>query len=283
MIKNIITSLFATFKPLLYIALVVVAPFAIYFVISYFRFLLFWKKKGIKPKRIGNYRKLPRRNAFQKIFIDVPKMIAYNWQNRHIGAFKEHGIIIFEGKQGQGKTLSITQQLLDMQFRYPDVKVITNYGYNYENEEFDDWHRLIDYNNGEKGVIAAIDELPNWFSSADSKNFPPEMLEVVTQNRKNRRVIYGTCHTFSMVAKPVRIQTRYLVKCRTFLKVLTIQNWCEPIFNSSGDVEKMNHIKWKFFVHSPLLYGAYDTYRVIERYKERETLDIEKALSNSVE
>lgn len=55
---------------------------------------------------------------------------------------------------------------------------------------------LINYKNGIKGVIVLMDELQNWFSSNDSKNFPPEMLQVITQNRKNRRVILGTVKTF---------------------------------------------------------------------------------------
>ena len=45
---------------------------------------------------------------------------------------------------------------------------------------------------GVQGVICLIDEMQNWFSSNQSKNFPPEMLQVVTQNRKNRRVIMGS-------------------------------------------------------------------------------------------
>ena len=43
--------------------------------------------------------------------------------------------------------------------------------------------------NGINGVIVVMDELQNWFSSNDSKNFPPEMLSVITQNRKNRRMV----------------------------------------------------------------------------------------------
>ena len=153
--------------------------------------------RGAKREKIGHINYDGQVTFFEKIFYQLPRQFWKNYYNRKIGAFTEHGIIMFTGKQGQGKTLAETKYLLDMQYKYPAVKVATNYGYLKEDECIDDWHKLVDYNNGEHGVICAIDECQNWFSSSMSKNFPPRMLATVTQNRKNRRVIIMSSHFFS--------------------------------------------------------------------------------------
>ena len=81
-----------------------------------------------------------------------------------------------------------------------------------------------------------MDELQNWFSSNDSKNFPPEMLGVITQNRKNRRIILGTSQNFYLLAKAIRSQATEVRRCSTFLGCLTIVRRAEPILDSEGNV-----------------------------------------------
>lgn len=82
---------------------------------------------------------------------------------------------------------------------------------------------LMSYKNGIQGVIVSIDELQNWFSSNDSKNFPPEMLEVITQNRKNRRIILGTSQNFYLLAKAIRSQATEVRRCSTLFRLF---NYC---------------------------------------------------------
>ena len=65
------------------------------------------------------------------------------------------------------------------------------------------------------GVICCLDEMQNWFSSNQSRDFPPEMLQVITQNRKNRRVIFGTAQTFNRLSKPIREQATEVRECHT--------------------------------------------------------------------
>lgn len=272
MFKSILSSLISGFLPLIKIVLYPVCFVLIVYTVLllyWFIYYKFYKKK--KRERVAQRIRIYKPSFFIKAFYLMPKQIVNNYFNRKIGAFNQHGIILFEGKQGQGKTLAITQHLNETRERFPECKIITNYGYKYEDDEITDWHRMLKDNNGEKGLIYAIDEMPNWFSSADSKNFPPEMLEVVTQNRKNRRVIYGTCHTFSMVAKPIRIQTIEVRKVRTFFNCLTIVHRLEPTFDSSGDVKKYISKGYYWFVHNEFLYNSYDTLKIIHRYKERET------------
>lgn len=279
MIEGIFSNVFGAFKPFIFGILKIFSVPIIYYVVLVIIFILYYRFiKGDRPERIATVRRNKEHNIFVKILFDAPKFFAWKKVNRTIGEFIEHGIVLFEGKQGNGKTLAITKSILDLQQKYPECKVITNYGLKSQTDELTDWHQLLHYNNGKKGVVVAIDELPNWFSSADSKNFPPEMLEVVTQNRKNKRIIYGTCHTFSMVSKNIRIQTSLVGKCRTFFGCCTFIRFVEPEFDSTGDVQKWNTRKRRFFVHSKDLYDAYDTYRIIERYQEKDNLDVLNSL-----
>ena len=113
-----------------------------------------------------------------------------------------------------------------------------------------------------------MDELQNWFSSNDSKNFPPEMLSVITQNRKNRRIILGTSQNFYLLAKAIRSQATEVRRCTTLLGALTIVRRFEPILDSEGNVQEFKYRGWYFFVHDKELRDCYDTYKVIDRFKD---------------
>lgn len=260
---TLLWNIIKSFRFILIPIAILIVILIIDFIVVKFRFF-----KNAKQEVIGHVNYDGKVSLFEQIFILLPKQYWTNYYNRKKGAFNEHGIIMFTGKQGQGKTLAETKYLMDMQYKYPNVKVCTNYGYLRENEEIDNWKKLVDYNNGEFGVICAIDECQNWFSSQQSKNFPPRMLATVTQNRKNRRVIIMSSHFFTNVAKPIRLHCTEVRACRTFLKCFTVVKRMEPIMNGDGDVIKMRKLGYYSFVHNKELYEAYDTYRVIRNLSE---------------
>ena len=165
---------------------------------------------------------------------------------------------------GAGKTVSMIEFAMRMQEEYPLAKCCSNLAYKYEDNKLKDWRMLMNYKNGKKGVIVIMDELQNWFSSNDSKNFPPEMLGVITQNRKNRRIILGTSQNFYLLAKAIRSQATEVRRCTTLLGCLTIVRRAEPILDSEGNVAEWKNRGMYFFVHNKKLREAYDTYKVIE-------------------
>lgn len=246
---------------------IILSVLVVFFILD-FIFVKYKYFRHSKREKVAHINFDGKTSLFEQLFFQLPKQFWTNYYNKKIGSFNEHGIIMFTGKQGQGKTLAETKYLMDMQFKYPNVKVCTNYGYLKENEVIDDWHKLVDYNNGEFGVICAIDECQNWFSSSMSKNFPPRMLATVTQNRKNRRVIIMSSHFFNNVAKPIRLHCTEVRACRTFLKCFTVVKRMEPIMDGDGNVIKMRKLGYYSFVHSNELYNAYDTYKVIENLSE---------------
>lgn len=229
--------------------------------------LLIKRFKGIKLKK-GEHKRLKKDGILKDLFINLPRRYTEDLLERDPDFFPHQGLIIFEGRQGSGKTSGMVQYTSELQKSYPRCKVTTNLAYTNEDHILKDWRDLITYKNGIYGVVVCLDELQNWFGSNLSRNFPPEMLQVITQNRKNRRVLLGTAQNFYLLAKPIRSQCTEVRQCLTLLGCLTIVRRRQPIINSDGDVEKWKHKGFYYFVHSKELRESYDTYKVIEALGE---------------
>lgn len=252
-------GIWAIFKYPIYLILICIGLFILLVLINIVLELI----KG-KRFKTGEHHIVKKHNFFRRIFIDFPHQFVLDFFDRDPEFFKYQGLIIFEGRQGAGKTISMIEFAMRMQEEYPLSKCTSNLGYIYENNKLKDWRMLMNYKNGKKGVIVIMDELQNWFSSNDSKNFPPEMLGVITQNRKNRRIILGTSQNFYLLAKAIRSQATEVRRCTTLLGALTIVRRAEPILDSEGNVAEWKKRGMYFFVHNKKLRDSYDTYKVIE-------------------
>ena len=257
---NIFLSLFSFLKyPLILLTIVILIFIILVFLnigIDFFQ--------GKRRLKGISHQTVKQTSFFKKILIDFPKRIADDFFEKDPDFFKYQGLIIFEGRQGNGKTIGAVEFARRMQKEYLKAKCITNLAYKYEDDELLHWSQLTDYKNDIFGVIVIIDETQNWFSSNQSKNFPPEMLQVITQNRKNRRVILGTAQNFYLLAKAIRSQTTEIRRCATFFGCLTLVRKFEPILDSEGNVQEFKKRGWYFFVHDKELRESYDTYKVIE-------------------
>lgn len=268
MFLDVIVNLIEVFWTLLKPLIIVGAAFIALMIILSWIHILYLRliKKQVKPT--GVHVKLKKRNFFLKLFYDAPKQIAKDYMTRNPEFFKYQGLIIFTGRQGTGKSTALARATLDMKREYPKSRIIGNMDFKGQDDVLDHWTKLIDYKNGIQGVIAQIDETQNWFSSNQSKDFPPQMLEVITQNRKNRRVILGTAQSFNRLAKPIREQTTEIRECHTFAGCITIVIRKEPILNHAGEVEKYKNRGFYWFVHDEELRNSFDTYKVIESLRE---------------
>lgn len=256
---SVFSGIFSLFKYPLYF---IITCFCIFFFLVCLNIMIsLFKGKRFKK---GVHNVVKKKSIFWRLFVDAPKQYVADMFERSPEFFKHQGLIIFEGRQGSGKTVSMVEYALRLQEEYPLAKCISNLGYLYEDDKLEDWRMLLDYKNDIRGVIVMMDELQNWFSSNDSKNFPPEMLTVVTQNRKNRRVILGTSQNFYMLAKAIRTQATEVRRCATFLGCLTFVRRFEPILDSEGSVVEFKPKGMYFFVHNKKIREAYDTYKVID-------------------
>ena len=224
-------------------------------------------RSGARLKK-GEHIRVPKPPLWKNLLYYLPKQIVADYFAHDPEFFRYQGCIVFTGRQGYGKTIAMAEQALRWRKEYPKAKCITNFALRDESAKLNDWRLLVGYKNGIQGVIACIDEMQNWFSSNQSKNFPPEMLEVITQNRKNRRVIMGTAQSFNRLAKPIREQATEVRKCYTFFGCLTFVHRVYPELDSNGDVDSWKHRGWYYFVHNVELRESYDTWKVIESLKE---------------
>ena len=224
-------------------------------------------RSGARLKK-GEHIRVPKPPLWKNLLYYLPKQMVADYFAHDPEFFRYQGCIVFTGRQGYGKTIAMAEQALRWRKEYPKAKCITNFALRDESAKLNDWRLLVGYKNGIQGVIACIDEMQNWFSSNQSKNFPPEMLEVITPNRKNRRVIMGTAQSFNRLAKPIREQATEVRKCYTFFGCLTFVHRVYPELDSNGDVDSWKHRGWYYFVHNAELRESYDTWKVIESLKE---------------
>ena len=229
--------------------------------------VLFWYflrfLKGDRVNR-GSVKRIKKRSLFLRLLWDAPRRYVDDLYNRKPDFFQPQGLIIFTGRQGNGKTTALMQYAIDILDTYPKAKCLSNTKFAYQDEELKHWKQLVDYKNEHKGIVVIMDELQNWFGSNQSRNFPPEMLGVITQNRKNRRVILGTAQNFYLLAKAIRSQCTEIRQCTTLAGVLTIVVRREPIIDNDGEVKDLKYRGMYCFVHSPRLRNSYDTWSVVD-------------------
>lgn len=122
--------------------------------------------------------------------------------------------------------------------------------------------------NGEFGVLYLIDEIHLEFNSLESKNVPIEVMVEVSQQRKQRKHIIGTCQVFNRMAKPLREQIKNVVICKKFLGLVQFNRLVdgETAHEVDGTL-KFDTTKFIFWFHSLSLYNSYDTYAKMKRYR----------------
>lgn len=136
--------------------------------------------------------------------------------------------------------------------------------------EFCNNEDLEKYNNDDKGVIFLIDEIQLYMNSLQSKNINMDVMGQISQQRKQRKHIIATSQVFGRMAKPLREQFNCIMTCKNYLgfiqcNKLIDRDSIEDTENATGTQLK-GKVKRKFwFIHSPIYYRRYDTYRVIEK------------------
>lgn len=241
------------------IVVAIVLPFLISMC---FWFLYYYFKHDMRLKK-GEYQYVGYGSKFKRLFVDFPKQFILDKFNRDPDHFREYGVHIIAGKQGSGKSITLTYMLLRYQEMYPKLKVKTNYYYEFENAHIGHWKDVINGTNGIYGEIDVLDEIQNWFNSLQSKDFPVEMLTEITQQRKQTKMILGTSQVFGRIAKPIREQTYMLYEPTTLFGCITFVRKFEITTDVSGQTDTKKYRGCFFFVHDERLRNSYDTYRKI--------------------
>lgn len=277
---NILVAFTSILKIILFI-IIFLCVAELFSFICYFVYYRFIKKLEL-PKNISEYKPI---SIFKRLFIQFPNQFWLDRFNRKPGEFMEYGLHLVCGEQGSGKTTSVVDLLLNRwKKQYPFLKIYTNLDYKYENGKITHWKDLLSEQrlNGIYGVVNVIDEIQSWFSSLQSKDFPPEMLGEISQQRKQRKCIVGTAQVFGRVAKPIREQTSFVYLPFTIAGCLTVVRVSKPIYYDETTFTFKKYIRTYFFVHTPKLRNAFDTYKRIENYRDIGfKTDIERNINNS--
>lgn len=239
--------------------LAVISPFLVFV----FAFWLYWRFIGkIKPIK-NEKRRFREHSVIRRIFIDFPKQLAHDLITIDPNTFKEYGMHLLCGEQGSGKTTLMAYLVRKYKTIYPRVIVRSNFSCSMQDYELTSWEELTLDTNGIYGEIDCIDEIQNWFSSNQSKNFPPDMLTIITQQRKVRRCILATSQVFTRVAKPIRENTYLMYYPFTIAGCITFVRVYKPVLDEQGNLKERKLKKFFFFVHDEDLRSMFDSYKTI--------------------
>ena len=208
--------------------------------------------------------------------IDFFKTLKFKrkFKKEHSDYFEPEGILVFCGWQGSGKTISAVNYISQLTYVYPKAIVVTNTELTNLNPatkviEYDGMNSLTEINNGEFGVIYFIDEIQLEYNSLESKNIPIEVFVEIAQQRKQRKHIVGTSQVYQRLAKPFREQIRWIVACQNFLGCIQYNRLIDGQTCTEKDGELFfEQSKPYIWFHTVALYGGYDTFAKMKRYRK---------------
>lgn len=193
-----------------------------------------------------------------------------------------YGIKLYCGLPGHGKTMALTEYLTRMRHKYGDrVYIATNYGFKGEDFPLEGWEQMLtEY---DKPIIFGYDEIQNEFNSRDYKNFPYELVGMLTQTRKRKgKQIVATAQRYTRVDKVFRELCDTIAECTTFAGRLTTVKYYDhddyqQLINVIGVNKKLKvpHVTYRF-VQSDGLRKSYDSYRMLESAKTKEYMTQEE-------
>lgn len=205
----------------------------------------------------------------------------------HIRDRKLHlyGIWLYCGLYGGGKTMALSHYLSSMRRKYGHkIYISTNYGFKDEDFPLLHWKELLtEY---DRPVIFGYDEVQNEFNSRDYKNFPYELVKLLTQNRKGHgKQIVCTAQRFVRVDKVIRELCTHVIECRTFfgrwtfLRQYMIDDYEDWLNRTNTDRKLKIHPKMSSFVQSNKLRNSYDSYQMLESARTKEYISQEEKLA----
>lgn len=192
--------------------------------------------------------------------------------------FRGYGFWLYCGLGGSGKTLSMVEYMNRMKRKYPRVKIYTNFNYQYADGFINSWQDLIDFDNGDDGIIFGFDEIHLTFASQNWQDCPNNMLDYISQQRKLHKQIVASSQVFTRIDKKLREQTNFVVECHSFFLGRWVFNrafnTAEYLANDEkGDRgARKRHRAWRYsFIAFDKIRNSYDTMQLMKELKHGKT------------
>lgn len=185
------------------------------------------------------------------------------------------GIYQFVALPGEGKTMSMVAHMERARKEHGKLYIATNFGYIHQDMYIEHWTDIIKaaiYAH-DKGFacIIAIDEIHVLFDSSDWRNFPAELLALLSFNRKYGLQFLCSSQIYERIPKKVRDIANYTVICknvwdsdRLFRNYYFTKKDYDSLF--SGQKAKAEFIRE--FVAGDDFYQLYDTLEQINKMTE---------------
>lgn len=140
-------------------------------------------------------------------------------------ARRKHGIYLFVALPGEGKTMSMVahmeryrQECEDKNIKYC---IATNFTYKHNDYYISHWSDMVKVSKecyvNKVRCLVALDEIHITFDSADWKNFPAEVLAMLSFNRKYGLQFLCSSQIYERIPKKVRDIANFTVICKNIL------------------------------------------------------------------
>lgn len=207
------------------------------------------------------------------------------WQSSKDGALRKsegngvhlYGIQSYYGLPGQGKTYAMSRELRQLRKRYGDkIYICTNYFYDDQDFPFTGWQQLLQPY--DRPLVVAWDEVQNEFNSRDFKNFPIQLLTMLTQVRKGNGVrILTTSQRYHFVDKNFRSLADTVVDCHTIMGCFGVCHYYDPMdydeLTNTSQVQQKMRIRPKktlCYVQNDDIRGCYDSFAMLQSAKSKD-------------
>lgn len=237
-------------------------------------------KKWYKKNKPLLYRKAHLKYVLRKIgdvklkpfFIDFVKWVVIDFLRGKFINLKKTGIYQFVALPGEGKTLSMVAHIERDLKEYPKTRVYTNFNYKGQTAQIEHWSDMIkfalDCHNDNVPCILAMDEVHITFDSSDWRSFPPEMLSLISFNRKFGCQFLCSSQIYERIPKKIRDISNYTVLCKNVFKLdrLFINYYFSTLNYEKqfeGKRSKADYIR--HYVADDYLYSRYNTLQQVDR------------------
>lgn len=246
----------------LFFILVLIFPVLLSVAIHYFYLYFF---KHFRRKKCTVQRYTNKDSILKRILIDFPRRLCLDVFNKDKDEFFYYGLWLFVGEQGAGKSIASADFIRRIKCEFPFCKIMANIGLKFADKFLKNYEDILYNENGKRGTVVFIDEIQNWFNSAERVGFPVELIQEVCQQRKQHKIIVGTSQCFNRVSLALRQQVNYLCKPLTIASCLTIVRVYKPTVSEDGSIKKLRRVKTYFFVHDDEIRNSYDTFEKVKR------------------
>ena len=185
------------------------------------------------------------------------------------------GIYQFVALPGQGKTMSMVahmERFIDeCNKNNKPYRIATNFTYAHATDRIEHWIDMVNlakhcYEN-HIACLIGFDEIHITFDSTDWKDFPPEVLAMLSFNRKYSLQFCCTSQIYERIPKKIRDIANYTVICKN---IMNADRWFRCYYFNKSDYEsqfegKKNKCQFiKEFIADDEFYDLYNTLEQVD-------------------